>query len=456
MKIRRITLSEQEIPEYWYNVRADMPNAAPPLLNSKTKQPIGTKELQAFFPDEIIRHMTTTERWVKIPDKVRDMYSMWRPTPLHRAYELERVLDTPAKIYYKNEAGSLTGSHKLNAAIPQAYEHKVVGSKRVVSEVATGQWGSSVCFAANHFGMQADTFILKLSHLREQYDSIIMKLWGGEVTVSPSRTTSSGRRFYNDKPFTTGVLGVAISESIETVLNDVPNAGYIMGTALGHVDLYNSVIGLEMIKQFEKIDETPDVVISAFGGGTAFAGMSYPMMHWAKERQKDIRFVAVEATACPVLTRGEYRYDYLDASGYLPLAPMYTLGSRYEAPPIFAGNMRYHGSSVVGSQLLQDKQFEAIAISNQTAMEGAYQMTAAEGIIVSYSSTYAVGAAIQEALKCKESGEAKNIVFCLDGIGTTSLAGATSVLSSTFQLLDSEEEKIQESLAALDTPLVKR
>lgn len=455
MKQRRITLSEREIPENWYNIRADIANPAPPLLDSKTLKPVTADDLKELFPDEVVSHMTTSERWVPIPEPVREAYSKWRPTPLHRAYDLEKLLDTPAKIYYKNEAASLSGSHKINTAFAQAYAHQNVGCERLTSEVATGQWGAALCLAAQHFGMKADAFVLKLSHLREPYHSHLMSFWGGDVKASPSRTTVSGQKFHKENPFSTGVLGVATAEALESSMKHKPKLGYIMGGGLGQVDLHQSIIGLETIKQFEKIDVVPDVVISSFGAGTAFAGISYPMMHWAKEHDKSIRFIAVESSACPTLSRGQYRYDYIDTAGHLPLVPMYTLGHHFEAPPIFAGNLRFHGAGISASLLLREKQFEVATVHNIDALKAAYQFTHSEGVMISYSTCYAVVKAIEEALKCKESGEAKNIVFCLDGAGDYEVAGMSALSSAIHPLLTADEDKMQQSLQNLNTPLIE-
>lgn len=454
MKQRRITLSEQEIPEYWYNIRADMQHPSPPYLDCQRFEPVEPTVFGDFFPDETVEQMSTKKRWIAIPDAVRTAYSLWRPTPLQRAYELEKALDTPAKIYFKNEAGSLTNSHKINTAFPQCYYQKEAGCKRVVSEVGSGQWGLSLCLAAHYYGLTSDAFMVKLSHLREQYNSVLMKLWGGEICSSPSRSTQVGQHYHDKYPFSTGVLGIAIAESLEMTVKNRSEIGYVVGSIFGHVDIHQSIIGLEMIKQFEKIGTSPDVVISAFGSGSAFAGTCYPLMHWAKENQKNIRFIAVESSACPTLSKGEYRYDYVDTGAFMPLIPMYTLGSSFEAPPIFAGNMRYHGAGITASRLLKNKAFEVVAVKNTDAVKGGYRLASSEGLLPAYSTCYAMVAVIQEALKCRESGEEKVLVFCLDGLGDLS-AGATALLSSTFQLLEPTDEEIQQSLRSLQTPQIE-
>lgn len=452
MRNRKIVLSEQEIPEKWYNIIADMPNKPLPPLHPGTGQPIGPEALGALFPQELIRQEVSTEKWIDIPDEVRNIYSIWRPTPLYRAYGLEKALDTPAKIYYKYEGTSPSGSHKPNTAVPQAYYNKQEGVKRITTETGAGQWGSALSFACNHFGIECEVYMVKLSFDQKPYRKMVMNTWGAKVFPSPSDATEVGRRILAQDPNATGSLGIAISEAIERA--NQPNTKYALGSVLNHVNLHQTIIGQEAIVQMEKAGDMPDIVIAPFGGGSNFAGLAFPFLRLNLEKGLNIRCIASEPTSCPKLTRGVFRYDFGDTVGMTPLLPMYTLGHNFVPAPIHAGGLRYHGAGVIVSQLLRDKLIEARAHDNLEVFEAGVLFARAEGIIPAPEANHGIATAIAEAKRCKEEGTSKTILFNLCGHGNFDMKAYEDYFAGRLERHELTDEDIQASLAKLQTPTI--
>ena len=454
MKNRKITLSEKEIPDKWYNIIADMPNKPLPPLNPATLEPIGPEALAPLFPMELIKQEVTAEKWVDIPDEVRNIYSIWRPTPLYRAYGLEKALDTPAKIYYKYEGVSPSGSHKPNTAVPQAYYSKKEGVKRITTETGAGQWGSALSFACNHFDLECEVYMVRLSYEHKPYRKIMMNTWGAKVFPSPSNATEAGRKILAADPNTTGSLGIAISEAIErAAMNE--DTKYALGSVLNHVKLHQTIIGQEAIKQMEKAGDLPDIVIAPFGGGSNFAGLAFPFLRLNLEEGKNIRCIASEPTSCPKLTRGVFRYDFGDTVGMTPLLPMYTLGHNFVPAPIHAGGLRYHGAGVIVSQLLKDKLIEAVAHDNVEVFEAGVTFARAEGIIPAPEATHGIATAIAEANKCKEEGVSKTILFNMCGHGNFDMKAYEDYFAGNIVKHELTTEEINKSLAELTTPEIK-
>mgnify|MGYP000412537235 CR=1 FL=1 len=451
MKNRKITLSEKEIPEKWYNIIADMPNKPLPPLHPVTKEPIGPEALAPLFPKALIEQEVTTEKWVDIPDEVRYIYSLWRPTPLYRAYGLEKALDTPAKIYYKYEGVSPSGSHKPNTSVPQAYYNKQEGIKKITTETGAGQWGSALAFACNHFDIQCEVFMVKLSYDHKPYRKIMMNTWGAKVFPSPSNTTAAGRNILAENPNTTGSLGIAISEAVErAAMNE--DTKYALGSVLNHVKLHQTIIGQEAVAQMAKAGDMPDIVIAPFGGGSNFAGLAFPFLRLNFEKGLNIRCIASEPTSCPKLTRGVFRYDFGDTVGMTPLLPMYTLGHNFVPAPIHAGGLRYHGAGVIVSQLLKDHLIEAVAQDNIEVFEAGVTFARAEGIIPAPEATHGIATAIAEANKCKEEGVSRTILFNLCGHGNFDMKAYEDYFAGNIKKHELTSAEIQASLAALDTP----
>jgi tryptophan synthase beta chain len=453
MRVRKITLSEKEIPERWYNVVADMPNKPLPPLHPATREPIGPDALAPLFPMELIKQEVTPEKYVEIPDQVRDIYSMWRPTPLYRAYGLEKALDTPAKIYYKYEGVSPSGSHKPNTAVAQAYYNKQEGIKRITTETGAGQWGSALAFACNLFDLECEVYMVKLSYLHKPYRKVMMNTFGAKVFPSPSTATEAGRKMLEQDPDTTGSLGIAISEAIErAATND--DTKYALGSVLNHVKLHQTIVGQEAIKQMEKAGDMPDIVIAPFGGGSNFAGLAFPFLRLNFEEGQNIRCIASEPSSCPKLTRGEFRYDFGDTVGMTPLLPMYTLGHKFIPAPIHAGGLRYHGAGVIVSQLLRDKLIEARAHNNVEVFKAGVTFARAEGIIPAPEATHGIATAIEEAEKCKEEGVSRTILFNLCGHGNFDMKAYEDYFEGKIEKHELTEEEIASSLAGLDTPVI--
>lgn len=453
MKTRKITLSEQEIPEQWYNIVADMPNKPLPPLHPGTKEPIGPDALAPLFPQELIKQEVSTEKWITIPDEVRNIYSLWRPTPLYRAYELEKALDTPAKIYYKYEGVSPAGSHKPNTAIPQAYYNMKEGVKRITTETGAGQWGSALSFACNIFNIECEVYMVKLSFEHKPYRKIMMNTWGAKVIPSPSNLTEAGRKILAQDPDSPGSLGIAISEAVEMAAQR-EDTKYALGSVLNHVLLHQTIIGLEAHKQMEKAGDLPDVVIAPFGGGSNFAGISFPFLRLNLEEGKKIRCIASEPTSCPKLTRGVFRYDFGDTVGMTPLLPMYTLGHNFVPAPIHAGGLRYHGAGAIVSQLLKDGLIEASAHDNLEVFEAGIKFAKAEGIIPAPEATHGIATAIKEAERCKREGKSETILFNLCGHGNFDMKAYQDYFEGKIVRHELTDADIQNSLKELDTPVI--
>lgn len=453
MKTRKIQLSENEIPEQWYNIIADMPNKPLPPLHPGTKEPITPDALAPLFPQALIEQEVSAEKWITIPDEVRNIYSLWRPTPLFRAYELEKALDTPAKIYYKYEGVSPAGSHKPNTAVPQAYYNKKEGVKRITTETGAGQWGCALSFACNLFDMELEVYMVKVSYDGKPYRKVMMNTWGANVLASPSTVTEAGRKILSEDPNSPGSLGIAISEAIERAAQR-EDTKYALGSVLNHVLLHQTVIGLEAVKQMEKAGDLPDVVIAPFGGGSNFAGISFPFLRLNFDEGKNIRCIASEPTSCPKLTRGVFRYDFGDTIGMTPLLPMYTLGHNFIPEPIHAGGLRYHGAGAIVSQLLKDKLIEASAHDNIEVFEAGMLFAKTEGIIPAPEATHGIATVIKEAERCKREGKSETILFNLCGHGNFDMKAYQDYLDGNIVRHELTDEEIQNSLSKLDTPAI--
>ena len=413
----KIYLNENEMPKAWYNVRADMKTKPAPLLNPATKKPMTAEELEGVFCKELVKQeLNDTDRYIEIPEEIRNFYKMYRPSPLVRAYCLEKKLGTPAKIYYKFEGNNTSGSHKLNSAIAQAYYAKAQGLKGVTTETGAGQWGTALSMACSYFDLDCKVYMVKVSYEQKPFRREVMRTYGASVTPSPSDTTNVGREILKKYPGTTGSLGCAISEAVETA---VSNDGYkyVLGSVLGQVLLHQSVIGLETKAALDKYDIHPDIIIGCAGGGSNLGGLIAPFMGEKLRGEADYRFIAVEPSSCPSLTRGKYAYDLCDTGMVCPLSKMYTLGSGFIPAPNHAGGLRYHGMSYVLSQLFDDGYLEATSVEQTSVFEAAETFARVEGILPAPESSHAIRVAIDEALKCKETGEEKTIVFGLTGTG---------------------------------------
>lgn len=449
---KKIYLNEKEMPTQWYNIMADMPNKPLPPLHPGTKQPIGPEALAALFPMELIKQEVATDRWIDIPEEVQDLYRIWRPTPLHRAYHLEKALDTPAKIYYKNESVSPAGSHKPNTALPQAYYNYKEGVKRITTETGAGQWGSALSFACQHFGIDLKVFMVKVSYHQKPYRKMMMNTWGADVVPSPSNLTEAGRHILSKYPDSPGSLGIAISEAVEMAAKD-DKTKYALGSVLNHVLMHQTVIGLEAIKQLEMTGDYPDIVIGCFGGGSNFAGISFPILRFNFTEGKKTRVIAAEPASCPKLTRGQFQYDFGDTEGLTPLIPMFTLGHNFVPDNIHAGGLRYHGAGAIVSQLLKDKLIEAQSVKQLETFEAGVLFARHEGIIPAPESTHAIAVAIREAKKAKEEGKSKNILFNLSGHGFIDMAAYDQYFAGNLQDHEVTDAEIKESLAQLDKVL---
>lgn len=413
----KIYLEESEMPKQWYNVRADMKNKPAPLLNPATLKPMTAKELSVVFCDELVQQeLDDKTPYFDIPTEIQDFYKMYRPSPLVRAYCLEKALDTPAKIYYKFEGNNTSGSHKLNSAIAQAYYAKKQGLKGVTTETGAGQWGTALSMACSYFGLDCKVYMVKCSYEQKPFRREVMRTYGANVTPSPSDTTNVGRKILAKHPNTTGSLGCAISEAVE-VATSSEGYRYVLGSVLTQVLLHQSIIGLETKAALDKYDIIPDIIIGCAGGGSNLGGLISPFMGEKLRGEQDYRFIAVEPASCPSLTRGRYAYDFCDTGMICPLAKMYTLGSGFIPSANHAGGLRYHGMSSVLSQLYDDKLMEAVSVEQTSVFKAATQFARVEGILPAPESSHAIKVAIDEALKCKETGEDKTIVFGLTGTG---------------------------------------
>ena len=447
---KKFLLQEKEIPEAWYNVVAEMPNKPRPMLNPATKQPLTAEDLFPLFSEEASRQeMNTADTWIEIPEEVRDMYKIWRPTPLVRARGLEKALDTPAHIYFKNESVSPVGSHKLNSAVPQAYYCKQQGVTNITTETGAGQWGAALSLAAKHFGLELAVYMVKVSYHQKPYRRSIMETYGAEVIASPSMSTKAGRKIITDNPNYQGSLGTAISEAVELAMS-TPNCKYVLGSVLNHVALHQTVVGLEAEKQMAMAGEYPDIVIGCFGGGSNFSGISFPFMRHNFSGERNTRFIAAEPESCPKLTRGVFQYDFGDEAGYTPLIPMLTLGHNFAPANIHAGGLRYHGAGSVVSQLKEDNLMEAVDIPQLETFAAATMFARSEGIIPAPESSHAIAAAIREAKKAKEAGESKVILFNLSGHGLIDMSAYDQYIAGDLANYQVSDEMVRQNTKDLE------
>jgi len=449
-KTKRFILPEEEIPKYWYNIQAEMVNKPMPPLNPQTKEPLKPEDLYPIFAQELSKQeLNQTDTWIEIPEEVRELYKNYRSTPLVRAYGLEKALGTPAHIYFKNESVSPIGSHKLNSALAQAYYCKKEGITNITTETGAGQWGAALAYAAKAFGLELAVYMVKISYEQKPYRRSIMQTLGAQVTPSPSMSTRAGKDILTANPNYQGSLGTAISEAIELALN-TPNCRYTLGSVLSHVALHQTIIGLEAEKQMAMAGEYPDIIIGCFGGGSNFGGISFPFMRHTIKEGKKTRYIAAEPASCPKLTRGKFHYDFGDEAGYTPLLPMFTLGHNFAPANIHAGGLRYHGAGVIVSQLLKDGLMEAVDIKQLDSFEAGCLFAQAEGIIPAPESNHAIAAAIQEANKCKETGEEKVILFNLSGHGLIDMTSYDKYISGDLVNYAISDEEIKKNLDELD------
>ena len=448
MSTKRFILPETEIPRQWYNILADMPNKPLPPINPATHQPLKPEDLYPVFCEECARQeLNYKDRFIDIPEPVLEQYKNYRATPLVRATGLEKALGTPAHIYFKNESVNPLGSHKLNSAIPQAYYAKQEGTTNITTETGAGQWGAALSYAAKAFGLEAAVYMVKISYEQKPYRRSIMQTFGAQVTASPSMSTKAGRKILTDNPTHQGSLGTAISEAVELALN-TPHCKYVLGSVLNHVCLHQTIIGLEAEKQMELAGEYPDTVIACFGGGSNFSGLSLPFLRHNIKDGKKTRFIAAEPASCPKLTKGEFAYDFGDEAGYTPLLAMYTLGHTFRPANIHAGGLRYHGSGSIVAQLLKDGFIEAVDIEQLESFKAGVLFARSEGIIPAPESCHAIAATVNEALKCKESGESKVILFNLSGHGLVDMAAYDRYFSGDLANYNVSDEEIAANLAA--------
>jgi tryptophan synthase beta chain len=440
-------LEESEMPRQWYNIQADLPTPMKPPLHPGTGKPIAPEDLAPVFPMNLIEQEVSTDRWIDIPEPVLEKYCLWRPSPLCRAREFEKLLDAPVKIFYKNEGNSPPGSHKPNTAVPQAYYNKAFGIKRLSTETGAGQWGSALSMACQMFGLQCRVFMVKVSFEQKPYRRLMMMTWGSECIASPSSKTAAGRKILAEFPDSPGSLGIAISEAIEDAVGD-PQARYSLGSVLNHVLLHQTIIGLEAHKQMEKIGLYPDVVLGCAGGGSNFAGISLPFVR-DKIHGKKVSIVAAEPTSCPTLTRGPFAYDFGDTAMTTPLLPMYTLGHDFIPEPIHAGGLRYHGMAPIVSHLVKEQLVEARAFHQIETFTAGINWARTEGFIPAPETNHVIAAVVQEAMRAKEEGKEKVILFNWSGHGLVDLASYDAFLSGSLIPYELPEEEIQRALKSI-------
>ncbi|MCK5162632.1 MAG: TrpB-like pyridoxal phosphate-dependent enzyme, partial [Desulfobacula sp.] len=438
MKTKKFVLSDQDMPRRWYNIMADMPTPMEPPRHPGTGQPLEADDLAAIFPMNLIEQEMSTDRWIDIPEEVLEKYSIWRPSPLYRARGLEKALDTPAKIYFKNEGVSPAGSHKPNTAIAQAYYNKVAGTKKITTETGAGQWGSALSMCCAFFGIECKVFMVKISYNQKPYRRLMMETWGGRCTASPSSETKAGRSILEKSPDSPGSLGMAISEAVEEAVAD-ENTKYALGSVLNHVMIHQSIIGLEAQKQMEMAGDYPDIIIGSAGGGSNFAGLSFPFA-LDKINGRDIDIIAVEPTSCPTLTRGPFAYDFGDTVQMTPLLPMHTLGHNFVPAPIHAGGLRYHGMAPIVSQLVLDGIVRPVSIHQMETFDAGMTFARTEGFISAPECNHAIAIAIREALKAKEEGKEKTILFNWSGHGLVDLAAYENFLRGNLADHDLPQE----------------
>jgi len=447
-KLTKIILTEDEQPTQWYNLLADLPTPPPPVLHPGTLQPVGPDDLAPLFPMDLIAQEVTTERYVDIPGAVLDIYRLWRPSPLYRARRLEQALGTPARIYYKYEGVSPAGSHKPNTAVPQAYYNSKAGIRRLTTETGAGQWGTALAFACAQFGLECEVWQVRASYDQKPYRRMMIETFGGTVHPSPSTLTEAGRRILAEHPDSTGSLGIAISEAVEVAAQNA-DTNYALGSVLNHVLLHQTVIGEEALLQLAKVGETPDLIVGCTGGGSNFAGLAFPFLREKLAGKMAPVIRAVEPAACPSLTRGVYAYDFGDTAGMTPLMKMHTLGHDFIPDPIHAGGLRYHGMSPLISHLKEEGLLEAVAKPQLECFAAGVQFARTEGIVPAPEPTHAIAAAIEEALRCKESGEAKVILTAMCGHGHLDLPAYDAYLSGAMQDQALDDAAIAEAINAL-------
>ena len=447
---KRFILPENEIPTQWYNIVADMKNKPLPMLNPQTKKPITVDEMSGLFNRACSeQELNQTDAWFNIPEQVRDLYKSYRSTPLVRAYGLEKALDTPAHIYFKNESVSPVGSHKLNSALAQAYYCKQEGVTNITTETGAGQWGAALSYAAKAFGLELAVFMVKVSYNQKPYRRSIMQTFGAQVIASPSMSTKAGRQIITENPNYQGSLGTAISEAVELAMQ-TPNCKYVLGSVLNHVTLHQTVIGLEAEKQMAMAGEYPDMVIACFGGGSNFGGLSFPFMRHNLVDGKKTVFLAAEPASCPKLTRGVFQYDFGDEAGYTPMLPMFTLGHNFAPAHIHAGGLRYHGAGTIVSQLIKDGMMKGVDIPQLESFQAASLFAQTEGIIPAPESAHAIAATIREANKCKEEGVKKTILFNLSGHGLIDMTAYDQYLAGDLTNYELPDDIIKENVSKLE------
>jgi tryptophan synthase beta chain len=445
----RFLLDESRIPKAWYNVNADLPVPPTPVLHPGTMEPVTPEFLSVLFPMNLVMQEVTKERWVEVPEPVREIYRLWRPTPMIRALRLEKALDTPAHIYFKNESVSPVGSHKANTAVPQAFYNKEAGTKALTTETGAGQWGTALAMACNFFDLDLEVFMVRVSYHQKPYRRIIMENYGAHVFASPSERTHFGRKMLEEDEDSPGSLGIAISEAVETAATSGGTKKYSLGSVLGHVMMHQTVIGLEALEQMEMAGEYPDVVIACAGGGSNFAGFAFPFVHRNLTEGKKTRILAVEPASCPTLTKGRYTFDYGDAAAMAPIVKMYTLGHTFMPPGIHAGGLRYHGMAPTVSALVASGHIEARTARQLETFEAAVKFSRAEGIIPAPESAHAIRAAIDEALKCRETGEKKVIAFNLSGHGHFDMTAYQSYHHGLLEDFDYPDHAVEEAMTHL-------
>ncbi len=445
----KYVLDEKDLPRQWYNIQADLPVPLPPMLHPGTKQPLGPADLAPLFAMELIKQEVSQERYIDIPDEVRDIYKLWRPTTMHRAYRLEKALDTPAHIYYKYEGTSPPGSHKPNTAVAQAYYNKKEGVKRIATETGAGQWGSSLAFACNLFGLECKVYMVRVSYNQKPYRRIMMETWGAKCVPSPSPDTKAGRDMLAKDPDCPGSLGLAISEAVEDAIGR-EDTHYSLGSVVNHVLLHQTVIGQEAMKQMEMAGEYPDIIIGCVGGGSNFAGMFLPFVREKiAGKKKDLRIINVEPESCPTLTKGLYAYDYGDVAGMAPIAKMFTLGHTFMPPPVHAGGLRYHGMAPIICHLHKLGFVEARAVPQLATFEAGIIFARTEGIISAPETDHAIRVTIDEALKCKKEGKSKVILLAHSGHGHFDMGAYEQYLSGKLKDYAYPEDMVKEALKSL-------
>jgi len=451
-KIRKIILSDREMPRQWYNIVADMPNKPMPPLDPATMKPIGPESLAAVFPMELIKQEVSGERYIDIPEEVIDLYLTYRPSPMFRASSLEKALGTKSKIYYKYEGGNYSGSHKANTAIPQAYYNKMEGIKRITTETGAGQWGSAMAFACHHFGLELLVFMVKVSYDQKPGRKLLMNTYNAKVVSSPSTMTVAGRRVLELDPDSPGSLGIAISEAMEVAVQD-PYTKYSLGSVLNHVLLHQTIIGQEALLQMEKAGDYPDVVIGCFGGGSNFSGIAFPFLRENLINGKKSRFLTIEPSSCPKLSKGKFMYDFGDSAGMTPLLPMYTLGHNFVPEKIHAGGLRYHGAGVLPSQLLKDGLIEVKAKMQRECFEAGVLFARSEGILPAPESTYAIAGALDEARRADIEGVSRTILFNLSGHGHFDISAYEKYFENNLPDHEMTTKEIDDSIAKINIPV---